>query len=127
MAERSGPVSLRVPRARLVSRDGAERAGAALLAEQPGIRAERAAGEALRTFYQFPASQHRSLRTANAIERMQQEFRRRVKIQVALPSEGAVLRLFFELWVSEQINLRRLRGYRDLGGQEKAAEKKRFS
>ena len=37
------------------------------------------AGEQLLTFYQFPASQHLSLRTINAIERMQQEFRRRVK------------------------------------------------
>ena len=51
------------------------------------------------TFYQFPASQHLSLRTMNIIERLQQEFRRRVKTQAALPNEGAVLRVFFGLWV----------------------------
>ena len=79
------------------------------------------AGEQLLTFYQFPASQHLSLRTTNAIERMQQEFRRRVKTQAALPSEDAVLRIFFGLWVSGQIKLHRISGYRDIGGKEKAA------
>jgi len=33
----------------------------------------------------IPESQWRSLRTTNAIERMQLEFRRRVKTQAALP------------------------------------------
>ena len=41
---------------------------------------------------------------------MQHEFRRRVKTQAALPNEDAVLRVFFGLWVSEQIKLRRIRG-----------------
>ncbi len=86
------------------------------------------AGEELLTFHQFPASQHLSLRTTNPIERMQQEFRRRVKTQVALPSEGAVLRVFFGLWVSGQMKLRRIKGYRDMPGVEKtAAWKKRIS
>ena len=55
-----------------------------------------------------------ALRTTNAIERMQQEFRRRVETQAALPPEGAVLRVFFGLWVSGQIKLRGIKGYRDL-------------
>ena len=38
-----------------------------------------------------------------------------------LPSEDAVLRVFFGLWVSGQIKLRRIRGYREIGGKEKAA------
>lgn len=88
----------------------------------PGVAASlEEAGENLLTFYQFPVSQHLSLRTTNAIERMQLEFRRRVKTQAALPSEGAVLRVFFGLWISGQMKLRRIKGYRDLGGQEKAA------
>jgi len=45
------------------------------------------AGEELLTFYCFPVSQHKSLRTTNAIERLQEEFRRRVKAQGSLPSE----------------------------------------
>jgi len=88
----------------------------------PGVAASlEEAGQELLTFYQFPESQWLSLRTTNAIERMQLEFRRRVKTQAALPNEGAVLRVFFGLWVSGQIKLRRIRGYRDIGGKEKAA------
>jgi hypothetical protein len=41
--------------------------------------------------------------------------------QAALPNEGAVLRVFFGLWVSGQMKLRRIKGYRDIGGKEKAA------
>jgi len=88
----------------------------------PGMAASlQEAGEELLTFYQFPTSQHLSLRTTNAIERMQQEFRRRVKTQAALPTEGAVLRVFFGLWVSGQMKLRRIKGYRDIERKEEAA------
>jgi len=88
----------------------------------PGVAASlEEAGETLLMFYQFPASQWLSLRTTNAIERMQLEFRRRVKTQAALPNEGAVLRVFFGLWISGQMKLRRIKGYRDIGGKEKAA------
>jgi putative transposase len=88
----------------------------------PGVAASlEEAGENLLTFYRFPESQWLSLRTTNAIERMQLEFRRRVKTQAALPNEGAVLRVFFGLWVSGQMKLRRIRGYQDIGGKEKTA------
>jgi putative transposase len=88
----------------------------------PGVAASlEEAGENLLTFYRFPESQWRSLRTTNAIERMQLEFRRRVKTQAALPNEGAVLRVFFGLWISGQMKLHRINGYRDIGGREKAA------
>ena len=88
----------------------------------PGVAASlEEAGENLLTFYRFPESQWRSLRTTNAIERMQLEFRRRVKTQAALPNEGAVLRVFFGLWISGQMKLHRISGYRDIGGTEKAA------
>jgi putative transposase len=87
----------------------------------PGVAASlEEAGENLLTFYRFPESQWRSLRTTNAIERMQLEFRRRVKTQAALPNEGAVLRVFFGLWISGQMKLHRINGYRDLGGKEEA-------
>jgi putative transposase len=108
------------------TRDAAQQAHAAFLLKWkklcPTVAASlEEAGEQLLTFYQFPASQHLSLRTTNIIERMQQEFRRRVKTQAALPNEGAVLRVFFGLWVSGQMKLHRIRGYRDLGGKEEAA------
>jgi transposase-like protein len=89
----------------------------------PGVAASlEEAGENLLTFYRFPSSQWLSLRTSNAIERMQLEFRRRVKTQAALPSEGSVLRVFFGLWVSGQLKLRRIKGYRDIGEKEKTAD-----
>jgi transposase-like protein len=108
------------------TRDAAQQAHAAFLWKWkklcPTVAASlEEAGEQLLTFYQFPASQHLSLRTTNIIERMQQEFRRRVKTQAALPNDGAVLRVFFGLWVSGQMKLHRIRGYRDLGGKEEAA------
>jgi transposase-like protein len=108
------------------TRDAAQQAYAAFLSKWkklcPAVAASlEEAGEQLLTFYQFPASQHLSLRTTNIIERMQQEFRRRVKTQAALPNEGAVLRVFFGLWVSGQMKLHRIRGYRDLGGKEETA------
>jgi transposase-like protein len=88
----------------------------------PGVAASlEEAGEHLLTFYRFSENQWRSLRTTNVIERMQLEFRRRVKTQAALPNEGAVLRVFFGLWISGQMKLHRISGYRDIGGKEKAA------
>jgi len=52
---------------------------------------------------------------------IQLEFRRRVKTQAALPNEGAVLRVFFGLWISGQMQLHRINGDRDIGGRERAA------
>lgn len=72
------------------------------------------AGEELLTFDDFPAAQHKSLRTTSAIERLQQEFRRRVKTQASLPSEKAVLLLFFALFASGQIKLHRIAGWWNL-------------
>jgi len=106
--------------------EAAQKARAAFLLKWkrpcPGVAASlEEAGEELLTFFQFPESQWLSLRTTNAIERMQQEFRRRVKTQAALPNEGAVLRVFFGLWVSGQMKLHRINGYCDIGGKERAA------
>jgi transposase-like protein len=44
------------------------------------------------------------------IERLNEEFRRRVKTQGSLPTEDAALVLLFGLVVSGQIRLRRLDG-----------------
>jgi hypothetical protein len=43
------------------------------------------------------------------------------KTQAALPNEGAVLRVFFGLWISGQMKLHRITGHRDIRGKEKAA------
>ena len=52
------------------------------------------------------------LRTTNVIERLNEEFRRRVKTQGALPNEEAALVLLFSLVASGQITLRKIDGHR---------------
>jgi putative transposase len=72
------------------------------------------AGDELFTFTAFPISQWKALRTTNALERINEEFRRRTKTQASLPSEEAVLILLFGLLRSGQMALRRLVGWQDL-------------
>jgi len=72
------------------------------------------AGDELFTFTKFPRSQWKALRTTNAIERINGEFRRRTKTQASLPGEDAVLLLMYGLLRSGQIRLRRLVGWQDL-------------
>jgi putative transposase len=72
------------------------------------------AGDELFTLTSFPSSQWKALRTTNALERINEEFRRRTKTQASLPSEEAVLFLLFGLLRSGQVRLRRLAGWQDL-------------
>lgn len=71
------------------------------------------AGDEPLTFYRFPASQQKSLRTTNPIERLQEKFRRRVKTEASLPSEKGTLRVFFGLFASGQVKMRRIEGWFD--------------
>jgi hypothetical protein len=59
-------------------------------------------------------SQWETLRTRNVIERLHEEFRRRVKTQGSLPTEDAALVLLFGLMASGQIRWRRLDGWRQI-------------
>ena len=72
------------------------------------------AGDDLFTFVRFPTTQWRALRTTNAIERINGEFRRRVKTQASLPSQEAVLFLMFGLIRAGYITLRALMGWYDM-------------
>jgi transposase-like protein len=80
------------------------------------------AGDELFTFTAFPVSQWKALRTTNALERINEEFRRRTKTQASLPNEEAVLLLLFGLLRSGQIKLRRLVGWQELESGSKSAE-----
>jgi putative transposase len=81
----------------------------------PGVVASlREGGNELLTFYTFPKTQWKTLRTTNTIERLHEEFRRRVKTQGSLPSEDAAVVLLFSLVVSGQIKLRRIDGWRKI-------------
>jgi transposase-like protein len=72
------------------------------------------AGDELFTFLRFPPSQWKALRTTNALERINGEFRRRTKTQASLPDEDSVLLLLYGLLRSGQIVLRRIDGRTDL-------------
>jgi putative transposase len=81
----------------------------------PGVvMSLREGGDELLTFFTFPKAQWKTLRTTNSIERLHEEFRRRVKTQGSLPSEDAALVLLFSLVVSGQIKLRRIDGWRKI-------------
>jgi len=62
----------------------------------PGlVTSLREGGDELLTFFRFPKPQWKTLRTTNTIERLHEEFRRRVKTQGSLPTEDAALILLF--------------------------------
>jgi transposase-like protein len=72
------------------------------------------AGERLFTFLRYPPDQWRSLRTTNAIERLHEEFKRRIKTQCLLPCAETAAMLFWALLVSGQITMRRVDGWQTL-------------
>ena len=72
------------------------------------------AGERLFTFARLPASQWRSVRTTNAIERLHEEFKRRIKTQTVLPSADTAGMLFWALLASGQISMRKVDGWQTL-------------
>jgi putative transposase len=81
----------------------------------PGVVTSlREGGDELLTFFRFPRAQWKTLRTTNTIERLHEEFRRRVKTQGSLPTEDAALVLLFSLVASGQIKLRRIDGWRKI-------------
>lgn len=71
-------------------------------------------GAELLTVFQFPRSQWKALRTTNVLERLNLEFRRRVKTQAALPTTDAALVLLYGLVASGLVRLRRMDGWADL-------------
>jgi transposase-like protein len=53
--------------------------------------------------------------TLNTIERLHEEFQRRVKTQGSLPSEDPAVVLLFSLVASGQIKLRKIDGWQKIG------------
>ena len=72
------------------------------------------AGDRLFTFTRLPTEQWKSARTTNAIERLHEEFKRRIKTQTVLPSAETAAMLFWALLASGQITLRKVDGWRTL-------------
>jgi putative transposase len=79
------------------------------------------AGDDLFTFLRFPKLQWKALRTTNALERINGEFRRRTKTQASLPGQDAVLLLLFGLLRSGHVKLRKIDGWQEMERVEKAA------
>jgi len=78
------------------------------------------AGDKLFTFTRFPPSQWKSIRTSNAIERLHEEFKRRIKTQTVLPCAETAAMLFWALMASGQIIMRKVAGWQSLA--EKPAD-----
>ena len=55
-----------------------------------------------------------SVRTTNAIERLHEEFKRRIKTQTVLPSADTAAMLFWALLASGQTNMRKVDGWQTL-------------
>jgi transposase-like protein len=81
----------------------------------PGVvKSLNEGGYELLTFFKYPESMWKALRTTNCIERMNGEFRRRVKTQGSLPNTDAGLKLLFGLFACGLISMRRIHGWREL-------------
>ena len=57
------------------------------------------AGDKLFTFPRFPESQWKLIRTSNGIERLHEEFKRRIKTQTVVPSAETAAMLFGLCWL----------------------------
>ena len=81
----------------------------------PGVAASlEEAGDRLFAFLRLPQSQWKSARTTNAIERLHEEFKRRIKTQTVLPSAETAAMLFWALLASHQITMRKVDGWQTL-------------
>ena len=78
------------------------------------VRSLEEAGEQLLTFYEFPRAMWKSIRTTNALENLNREFRRRTKTQASFTTEESAVALLFALIASGQIQLRRIDGYQHM-------------
>ena len=75
------------------------------------------AGDRLFSFTRLPPSQWKSARTTNAIERLHEEFKRRIKTQTVLPSADTAAMLFWALLASGQITMRKVDGWQTLASK----------
>ena len=86
-----------------------------MAAQEPRRRRQlQEAGNRLFTFTRLPPSQWRSARTTNAIERLHEEFKWRIKTQAVMPSADTAAMLFWALLPSRQIIMRKVDGWQTL-------------
>jgi putative transposase len=80
----------------------------------PVARSLEEAGLDLLTFYACPKMLSKALRTTNALENLNREFRRRTKTQASFSTEAAAVTLLFGLVAFKQIALRTIDGHKEL-------------
>lgn len=80
----------------------------------PVARSLEEAGLDLLTFYRFPKAMWKSLRTTNALENLNREFRRRTKTQASFTTEASALTVLFGLVAVGQIVFRKIDGHQEL-------------
>jgi transposase-like protein len=76
--------------------------------------ASKRPGDRLFAFTGLDPSQWKSARTTNAIERLNEEFRRCIKTQTVLPCAETVPMLLWALMASGQIQMRKVDGWETL-------------
>ena len=86
-------------------------------AARPSPPASRRRASACSPSSACPSSQWKSARTTNAIERLHEEFKRRIKTQTVLPSAETAAMLFWALLASGQITMRKVDGWQTLAEQ----------
>ncbi len=81
----------------------------------PGVVTSlREGSEELLTFFRFPKAQWKTLRTTNAIERLHEKFRRRVKPKTPCRPRTPHWSYSSVLWATGQVKLRRIDGWRKI-------------
>lgn len=80
----------------------------------PVARSLEEAGLDLLTFYSFPKAMWKSLRTTNALENLNREFRRRTKTQASFTTEAAAVTVLFGLVALGHVALRKIDGHDQL-------------
>jgi putative transposase len=80
----------------------------------PVARSVEEAGTDLLTFYSFPKAMWKSLRTTNALENLNREFRRRTKTQASFSTEASALTVLYGLVAVGQIVFRKIDGHQEL-------------
>jgi transposase-like protein len=78
------------------------------------VKSLQESGEELLTFYRYPKSMWKMLRTTNCSERLNEEFRRRVKTQGSFPNADAGLKLLYGMCAAGVVLLRRIHGWKEL-------------
>lgn len=66
------------------------------------------------SFYRYPKSMWKMLRTTNCIERIKEEFRGRLETQSSLPNADAALKILYGMCAIGLVAVRRIDAWRQL-------------